>query len=491
MQKVEVLASTISVPQLSKLSLSTSKIITGTDKVKISFYADRACNVYCRVYDNNNKLVATVSNGGQLSKASTWSLSWSGSDGNGKYLSPGTYKIQVFLKDQNGTSKALYANIELIAQSTDKIVKFADKTLEFCIRSEINKDTGDIFLSDVQKITKLDLNYTYEGHDVIKNLSGLEYLSNLTYLNLGENREENKVTSLAPLKNLKNLRELYIDFNQTSNIDALSGLTNLKVLHLGGNKITSVEALRNLTNLEYLYVGVEYIDGGNNVTDISPLIGLTNLKELGLYGNNNITNIDALKGMTKLTLLNLRGPHINSIAALSGMKNMRNLYVGTSNSKIADISVLKNMTELRELDLAGNKITTIEPLRYLTKLETLSIAGNNIRKLEPLSGLININNLSIGTSCAGGNPVTDFSVLKNFKKLDTLFLDLMNLKKIDFLAGYTNLKCLDLKNNEITSIEPLRGLIKLKYLYLGNNKITDFSPIDDILKNLTDTDVNQ
>ena len=483
--------------QLSNFSLSSGKFDPTAGTLKINFSTNSQCVVYCGIYDANDNEIATVSDGGNVPDAGRWSLTWKGTGSNGKYVPAGKYTVGLALSDEYGnTTEPEGLNVEVFYQakadtSGNRIVTFKDKTLERVIRDDINKEQGNILQSDVQKITKLEMNYQLEGYDVIRDLSGIEKLTNLTVLNLGNESDIQKVTSLEPLRNLKNLTELYLDHNLVSSLEPISGLRKLRVLHIGGNKVSNIEPLRNLTNLEKLYIGIEAINGGNNVSDLSPLSGLVNLKELGLYGNNGITGIDALKGMTKLTYLNLRGPRIRSISALAGMKNLRHLDIGANNSKVSDISVLKNLSEIRELDISYNKITTVEPLRYLTKLESLSIAGNNIRKLEPLGGLVNLKSFYIGTSCAGGNPVTDFSVLKNFRNMDTLDLEYMNLKNINFLAGLTKLKWLDIKNNSITSIEPLRGMTNLKYLYLKNNSINDFSPVNGIMGKLLESDINE
>lgn len=367
--------------QLSNFSLSSGKFDPTAGALKINFNTNSKCVVYCGIYDANNNEIATVSDGGNVPNAGRWSLTWKGTGSNGKYVPAGKYTVGLVLCDEYGdTTEPEGLVVEVFYQakadtSGNRIVTFKDKTLEQAIRANINKEQGNILLSDVQKITKLEINYQLDGYDVIRDLSGIEKLTNLTVLNLGNASDAQKVTSIEPLRNLKNLTELYLDYNQVSSLEPISGLKKLRVLNIGGNNVYNIEPLRNLTNLEKLYIGIEYANGGNNVSNLSPLRGLVNLKELSLYGNNGITGIDALKGMTKLTYLNLRGPRIRSISALAGMKNLRYLNVGANNSRISDISVLKNLTEIRELDISYNKITTVEPLRYLNKLESQSIAG--------------------------------------------------------------------------------------------------------------------
>jgi internalin A len=486
--------------QISDFYLSATTINPQTTPLKIYFTSNKACLVYCYVADQNGNLVAKVSDGGNVPNAGSWSLTWKGLNVNKTYPNAGTYTIGIGLGTDTEYTEPLYKNIKITYTSqttaSNKIITFPDANLEKLIRATINKNSGNIYTSDVQKITKLDIESTYVGD--IRNLSGIEYLTNLTYLNLGKKGGPHFITNIDNLGGLKNLRELYLNFNQISNINSLKGLTNLRVLQIGGNKITNIEPLRNLTNLTSLYLGLDFMvattvngkevvnDGSNDVRDLSPIKGLTNLNMLSLYGNANIKNIDALAGMTNLTYLSLRGPHISSISALKGMTHLKYLDVGTGNGKISNISVLSGLTELTELDLAANRISNISALSGLTNLKTLSIAGNSISNLEPIRNLYNLKSLAIGTQCAGGNPVKDLSVLSNFRNLETLELDDLSLANINFLRNLNpaNLKALHLKYNNIANIDVLSTFTNLTELMLNSNKITNINALSG-LQNLT------
>jgi len=65
-------------------------------------------------------------------------------------------------------------------------ITFPDANLEQVIREKINKPTGDIYPEDVIGITELEA-----SEKGIVDLTGLEYLINLTYLDLSENTISN------------------------------------------------------------------------------------------------------------------------------------------------------------------------------------------------------------------------------------------------------------------------------------------------------------
>jgi C1A family cysteine protease len=159
------------------------------------------------------------------------------------------------------------------------VVVFPDKKLEAAIRAAINKPSGYILISDLEKLTYLD----DDDHKDIQNLEGLQHCTNLTGLYLNNNQ----ISDISALSGLTNLQSLYLSGNQISNINALSGLTKLTNLQLRDNQISDIGALGGLTKLNSLYLD------NNNINDISSLKGLTNLVILGLY-DNKITDLSPL-----------------------------------------------------------------------------------------------------------------------------------------------------------------------------------------------------
>jgi hypothetical protein len=159
------------------------------------------------------------------------------------------------------------------------VVVIPDPNLEAVIRETIGKPEGDITDTDLQTITQLDGHY--RG---IIDLTGLEYCTNLTWLNL----DSNQIADITPLANLTALTELSLGFNlQITDITPLSNLTALTYLFLDFNYIADITPLANLTALTYLALMF------NKITDITPLSNLTALTKLDLY-SNQITDIQPL-----------------------------------------------------------------------------------------------------------------------------------------------------------------------------------------------------
>jgi Leucine-rich repeat (LRR) protein len=92
-------------------------------------------------------------------------------------------------------------------------------------------------------------------------------------------------------------------------------------------------------------------------------------------------------------------------------------HLKCQNLKITDIGILKELTELVELDLSQNLITDISPLAGLIKLKVLNISKNGITNIEPLRNLTSLTTLTIGEA-----NISDITPLSNLTSL--IFLDL-------------------------------------------------------------------
>ncbi len=135
----------------------------------------------------------------------------------------------------------------------------------------------------------------------ITDLTGLEYATNLTALDLSMN----EISDLSPLAGLTNLTDLDLgDNHQIGDLAPLAGLTNLTDLGLAYNQISDLSPLAGLTNLMNLGLA------SNQISDVSPLGGLTNLRVLGL-AYNQISDISSLVGLTSLSQLFLQGNPLN------------------------------------------------------------------------------------------------------------------------------------------------------------------------------------
>ncbi len=279
----------------------------------------------------------------------------------------------------------------------------------------------------------------------IKDLTGLEHATSLTWLALNVN----EISDLRPLANLTRLTYLDLNDNDIIDISPLANLTGLTQLSLRNNNIMDVTPLANLTSLKHLELQ------NNHITDITPLENLTNLDYLDTHNNpifdpdSPVVNIPDhnLRTAIRETLKLTDGIPVTR-AAMQQMKRF-----GVKGAQIKDLTGLGHATSLTWLALNVNKISDLHPLANLTRLTYLDLNDNDIIDISPLANLTGLTQL----------------LLRN-----------NNIMDVTSLANLTNLKHLEVQDNRITDVNPLANLTNLRHLELQDNSIIDHQPLDQL-----------
>ena len=132
----------------------------------------------------------------------------------------------------------------LMNTATAEVVNIPDPNLRAAIRKTLNKPTNaTITASEMLSLTALSAQSTG-----VSELTGLEYATNLTQLNL----YDNILSDVSALANLTHLTTLTLGGNYISDVSPLTGLTNLTELWLAGSEISDMLPLTRLTNLTKL-----------------------------------------------------------------------------------------------------------------------------------------------------------------------------------------------------------------------------------------------
>ena len=139
----------------------------------------------------------------------------------------------------------------------------------------------------------------------------------------------------------------------------------------------------NLPNLELKTFTEQDVSDYCLLNDINP----DNIIELYLR-NNELTDISGIKLFKNLEYLHFN--KIKNISVLKYLVNLKELNIG--DNEIKDIRVLKDLINLKWLYINNNKVSDISVLKYLNKLKYL-----DLRYLELESDLFkyikNLNNL--------------------------------------------------------------------------------------------------
>ncbi|MFN4213566.1 CotH kinase family protein [Exiguobacterium sp.] len=137
---------------------------------------------------------------------------------------------------------------------------------------------------------------------------------------------------------------------------------------------------------------------------------------------------------------------------------------------LTDLTGIEYFDSLESLTLSENVLTTLPDLSMLSNLKTLDVSFNLLTKLPALPPGIEIINI-------------EHNQLESLEPLEGLKLIRLNARdnRIETLepigAMQSTLTHLNVRGNELTSIDELEGFGQLVDVNLRNNRIRDFSPL--------------
>ncbi|XP_070571184.1 uncharacterized protein [Ptychodera flava] len=358
---------------------------------------------------------------------------------------------------------------------------------------------------------------------------GISHFKKLKYLDLSRNpigkipeevqyfRSTNKLTHLylhdlqlkgfpSPILQFFKLEILDISNNKLGKLPAsIEKLTNLTQLHISNCELTSLpSSIKNFKALTSL-------DASNNKIHEfqTHLCNAVTLQTLNLE-NNEITEVpNDVNNLAELTLLNLKQNRLTDlgVSALEGYESPESVC-----GLLGDTPQIQYLEKLRELVLSGNRLATAPNLGGLTQLKSLDLSNNkltkginhvtsvskltylNLRQTETaslpntMSKLVKLEHLDLGENNLAS--IDDVTSLPNLK---TLYVDKNRLCSLPSdIAHLTSLELLSAENNpEIRQLpESMAELANLTHLFVGNTGIDSLPPeFATRLSNLTELDL--
>lgn len=276
---------------------------------------------------------------------------------------------------ENGITSPVYIDQINKAQTVEGVNALKDEIIKAHKKSEEEKpeyvDIEDakllkVFNKNLDVNRKDDQRITKQEMESLKEVS--IFLDKKTNKPIFTEESEDTYSILGKAQDLSKTKDF--KFSVTRGMKSLKGIeyaTNLEKLKVNENEISDLTPLKDLKNLKYLELQ------RNRIVDVSPLANLKNLEFLKLY-NNIIENVEPLKDLTNLTGLDL---HNNVKVKKEGEKRIN--YDG-----ITDISSLKNLTNLTFLDVSANRIENVDIIFGMEKINDLVFSDNKIKDYSKL-----------------------------------------------------------------------------------------------------------
>lgn len=265
-------------------------------------------------------------------------------------------------------------------------------------------------------------------------------------------------------EDVEQIKRLSARVRGISNIDALQFFTALEEIDLYGNRITDLLPLANLTSLKKLNIGKNF----NVLTTVDP--GQTGL------------DISPLKGLAMLEELDISDNMIVNIDDLKSLSSLKKL-VATKN-RISDISALSNCISLIDVDVSYNYginadntergISDLTPLFGIKTLESINASYNLIEDVTGIEALENLSTLDLSV-----NFISNIKPINRLKSVKTVNLNMNSLMNIDGFANNDVIEELDVSQNMITRFDVILTMKKLKSLNWAQNIIQDYGPIEE------------
>ena len=408
-------------------------------------------------------------------------------------------------------------------------VTVPDAALRVQIASVLGKPGSEsLTMGDMLRLTALSANTAN-----IRELTGLQYATNLTTLSL----DNNNLSNIIPLAGLTQLTTLSLDNNNLSDVASLGELTQLTTLSLDNNNFSDVSPLAELPQLKTLqlrgnplnypsfHTYIPTLQAGGVEVAFDPRTPTTVLKISGAHGVAGATlpfvvEVQDEKGLgfsgvpvtfsvtaggghlspstattdgtgrarSTLTLGGTPGEHTVQVSA-AAVERPVNFTVtaidGSTPVPIPDAALRSKLAAT--LGKPGDVQLTAEDMLTLTRLD---VRNANIQDLTGLESAYNLSRLWLngewvsGQGYVNSNAVSNFSPLLGLTQLTSLDLSGNSILDISALGDLTNLTALDLYSNSISDISALGGLTQLTSLNLQDNSILDISALGD-LTNLT------
>lgn len=338
-----------------------------------------------------------------------------------------------------------------------KKMEFADPAVEAAVRTQLNVGSEtELYTNDLWTIKEFTIPSEAVNYADIQHMPFLESL-------IIENGADGQLHNIATLANLTEIKISGVAITQDE-LTTIAARPSLKKLTLAGCSLSSIASLKDAKELIYLDLS------NNTIRNISALQGMSDLTEVYLQ-QNTITDLSALSSALAITKLNIANNALTTLSPLSGLTALTWLDAEANN--IADLGDFKNLTNLTYLNLKSNNLSSVDVLSACIALEDLNISSNALTNIKKLSALTKVMYLDFSH-----NKVTEIPKFPKDCALVTINGSHNLISSLEPLSGLKQLNNVHMDyNTEISSIKPLISCHMLIEVNVYATKVTDVTPL--------------
>ncbi|MFG4003417.1 TIR domain-containing protein [Flavobacterium aquidurense] len=330
--------------------------------------------------------------------------------------------------------------------------------------------------------TLINLQVLYLNDNKIVNINPLKSLSKLKVLDL----TNNSIRNINTLRYFKKFEVLLLGNNKISDISALNNITITDELFLSQNYIKDLTPLY----FSFLEFRINFINVFENPLMYPPAeIAIRGEKAIGSWF---LKTLDVARSKIKINklkrekCLDLSGCGITDLSLLHDLfddtEHIEELIISNEYAKIDQEGNWGN--NAREGYYPNNLIAIPSEIKSLKKLKILYVGGDwnkgntdtwNRWRIKSIRNLMQLKELEVLN--ISNNLVESLEGLEKLSKLRILHANNNKIRNINYLGESVNLQELYLSNNELVSVEFMKDLKGIKTADLHSNKIKDLKPI--------------
>lgn len=242
----------------------------------------------------------------------------------------------------------------------------------------------------------------------------------LMYVNVANEWSEQTLTEgvavsaiedLSVLKKMPNLRVLYLEGLQITDISTICEVKSLCELGINCNPVTSLEGIGNLKNLQSLSIAC------TDVVDLTPVGQCSALESLQM-DITDIADLSPLKQCPAMVSIRAGNTKVRDLQGISGMRTLRDLHL--NDSDLQSLAGAQDCPSLEVLDVRNTRVSDVRPLQDLKRLADFNGSDTPIAKIPVLHSTASRRASVDMRQCSN---LRDYSELANIPSFDYLNLD--------------------------------------------------------------------